>query len=72
LPVRDQLLSCLSNAKPQQFQARVLIAVEDGNVLSTSVLPATLQSCIDPLVKSQKLPRTQSAKREQFTYTLKR
>jgi hypothetical protein len=72
LPVRDQLLACLSNSKPQQFQARILLVIEDGNVLMTSVLPATLDGCLSPLIKNQKMPQTKSAKREQFTYTLKR
>ncbi|MFI5306748.1 MAG: hypothetical protein ACHQ53_05315 [Polyangiales bacterium] len=72
LPVRDQLLACLNAGPNKAFQARVLLAVEDGKVLMVSVLQKDLQACIEPLIRSQPFPKTKSAKREQLTYVIKR
>lgn len=72
LPVHDQLQACIKSAKPEAFQARVVIAVEDGQVLMVSVLPEHLQSCIEPLVRSQTFPLTHLSQRDRVTYTIKR
>lgn len=72
LPARDQLSRCLKNATPAAFQARVLLVVEQGKVLAVSVLPEGLQACIEPLIRAQTFPATDSAVREQVTYTVKR
>jgi hypothetical protein len=37
-----------------------------------SVTPSQLQSCIEPLVRSQNFPRPQISKREQVSYIVKR
>ncbi len=72
LPVHDQLIACLANAKKPTFQARVLLVVEDGKLLMVSVLPSELQGCVEPLIRSQTFPKTKSAKRDQISYTIKR
>jgi outer membrane protein assembly factor BamB len=72
LPVRDQLLACLKSQPKPMFQARALLVVEDGKVLMVSILPADLQTCLEPLIKAQPFPRTKSAKREQISYVVKR
>ena len=72
LPVHDPLQACIRNAQPEAFQARVVLVVEDGQVLMVSVLPEHLQSCIEPLVRSQPFPLTQLSQRDRVTYTIKR
>ena len=72
LPVHDPLQACIRNAKPDVFQARVVLVVEDGQVLMVSVLPEQLQSCIEPLVRSQSFPLTQLSQRDRVTYVIKR
>jgi outer membrane protein assembly factor BamB len=72
LPVRDQIQACIKSAKPDLFQARLLIMVEDGQVLMVTVTPQQLQTCIEPLVRAQNFPRPQISKREQVSYVIKR
>jgi hypothetical protein len=72
LPVRDQLRACLDQGQKQTFQARMVLVLEEGQALMVSVLPAELQSCVEPLVRAQKFPRTRTIKREQMSYTIKR
>ncbi len=72
LPVRGKLQNCVQNAKPETFQARVVLVIEDGQLLMVSVLPESLQTCIEPLIRSQKFPMTQISKRERLSYTVKR
>lgn len=72
LPVYDQIQTCIKSAKPDQFQARLVIIVEDGQVLTVTVTPDLLQSCIAPLVKAQTFPRVQISKRENVSYVIKR
>jgi hypothetical protein len=73
LPVHDKLQACLRDAKPDAaFQARVVLVVEDGQLLMVSVLPEPLQSCIEPLIRSQPFPLTQLSQRERISYIIKR
>jgi outer membrane protein assembly factor BamB len=72
LPVHDPLQGCIRNAQPEAFQARVVLVVEDGQVLMVSVLPEHLQSCIEPLVRSQPFPLTHLSQRDRVTYVIKR
>ena len=72
LPVRDELQGCLKKAPKPVYQSRVVLVVEDGQVLMVSVLPKELQGCVEPLVRSQQFPRTRNIKKERLTYTLKR
>jgi hypothetical protein len=72
LPVHDQLQACILDAKPEQFQARAVLVIEDGQVLMVSVTPEQLQSCIEPLIKRQQFPITQASQRERITYPIKR
>jgi hypothetical protein len=72
LPVHDKLQACVRTAKPDAFQARVVLVVEDGQVLMVSVLPEPLQPCIEPLIRSQRFPITQMSQRERVTYEIKR
>jgi hypothetical protein len=72
LPVHDPLQACVRNAQPEVFQARVVLVVEDGQVLMVSVLPEQLQGCIEPLVRSQTFPTTHLSQRDRVTYMLKR
>ncbi|HEX4354652.1 MAG TPA: hypothetical protein VHZ95_17100 [Polyangiales bacterium] len=71
LPVHDKLQACLKD-KPEAFQARVVLVVEDGQVLMVSVLPEPLQSCIEPLIRASQFPVTQLSQRERVSYTIKR
>ena len=71
-PARAELQECIKSAKPELFQARLVLVVEDGELLLLSVVPDSLQSCIEPIVRKQKFPRTQSSKRESISYTIKR
>ncbi|HKP55710.1 MAG TPA: hypothetical protein VJV78_03255 [Polyangiales bacterium] len=72
LPVRDQIQACIKGAKPDLFQARLVLMVEDGQVLMVTVTPQQLQGCIEPLVRSQNFPRPQISKRESVSYVIKR
>jgi outer membrane protein assembly factor BamB len=72
LPVHDRLQACIRDAQPEQFQARVVLVIEDGQVLMVSVLPEQLQSCIEPLIRKQPFPITQASQRERISYTIKR
>lgn len=72
LPVHDPLQACIRDANPPAFQARVVLVVEDGQVLMVSVLPAHLQSCIEPLVRSQTFPLTHLSQQDRVTYVIKR
>jgi outer membrane protein assembly factor BamB len=72
LPVRDKLSRCLKDATPQAFQARIVVVVQAGKVRMVSVLPESLQGCIEPLVRAQAFPVTGAGDREQISYTLKR
>jgi len=72
LPVHDPLQACIKNAQPETFQARVVLVVEDGQVLMVSVVPEHLQNCIEPLVRSQTFPLTHLSQRDRVTYTIKR
>jgi outer membrane protein assembly factor BamB len=72
LPVRDPLLACMQKQKRPTFQARVLLVVDQGQVAMVSILPKELQSCMEPLIRSQKFPSTRNGKREQLSYLVKR
>ena len=72
LPVRDQLKACLANAAKPTYQARVVIVIEETKPMMVSVLPAELQACVEPLVMSQKFPRTKLPKAERVTHIIKR
>jgi hypothetical protein len=72
LPVRDALRDCLAKAAKPTYQARIVLVVQDGKVQMVSVLPADVQTCIEPLVRSQAFARTESGQRESLVYTLKR
>ncbi|MEY4582283.1 MAG: hypothetical protein RL701_6986 [Pseudomonadota bacterium] len=72
LPVYDPLQACIRAAKPDVFQARVVLVIEDGQLLMVSVTPEQVQSCIEPLVRTQTFPLTQLSQRERITYMLKR
>jgi outer membrane protein assembly factor BamB len=70
LPVREQMKACLRNSGAKIFSARVLIMVNEGTVSLVSVLPNTLQSCIEPLVRSQKFPVTKTYGKENVAYNI--
>lgn len=72
LPVHDPLKACVATAKPDVFQARAVLVVEDGQVLMVSVLPEQLQNCIEPLIRSQQFPLTQLSQKDRVTYFIKR
>jgi hypothetical protein len=72
LPVRDKLQTCIQEAKPETFQARAVLVIEDGQLLMVSILPEHLQACIEPLIRSQAFPTTKISKRERISYTIKR
>jgi len=72
LPVHDGLQACIRSVKPDVFQARLVLVVEDGQVLMVSVVPEQLQNCIEPLVRAQTFPLTQLSRRDRVTYMLKR
>jgi outer membrane protein assembly factor BamB len=72
LPVHDQLQTCIKSVKPDAFQARLVLMIEDGQVLMVSVLPENLQTCIEPLIRSRNFPLTQASQRERLSYTIKR
>jgi outer membrane protein assembly factor BamB len=72
LPVRDKLQACLTAEGRNLFQARAVLVIEEGAVLMVSVMPSELQSCVEPLVRSQKFPQTRYPKKERLTYTVKR
>jgi hypothetical protein len=48
------------------------MVVEDGAVLMVSVVPAELQSCVEPLVLPQPFPKTRFPKKERLTHIIKR
>lgn len=72
LPVRDQIQACIKAQKPDVFQVRVIVVVEDGQLLMVSITPEQMQSCIEPLVRAQTFPRTKLSQRDQVSYTIKR
>jgi len=70
LPVRDQMKMCLRKSPKRIFSARVLIVVDEGKTSMVSVMPDSLQSCIEPLVRSQKFPTTEVFGKENVAYTI--
>lgn len=71
LPVRDELKLCLRKSSKRIFSARVLIVVDQGKTLMVSVMPNSVQSCIEPLVRSQQFPVTEVFGKENVAYTIK-
>ncbi len=72
LPVRDKLQACLAGASKPTFHARAVLVIEEGKILMVSVLPAELQTCIEPLVRGQTFPKTRFPTKERMTHTVKR
>jgi outer membrane protein assembly factor BamB len=70
LPVRDQMKLCLRKSPKRVFTARVLMVVDKGNISMVSVMPDSLQSCIEPLVRSQQFPVTEVFGKENVAYTI--
>lgn len=70
LPMRDKLQACVANAG--KFQARAVLVIEDGKVLMVSVLPAELQSCVEPLIRATEFAKTKFLKKERVTHIIKR
>ncbi len=61
-PVSDQLQACLAKDAKKLRSALLLMVIHRGDLISIHVQPASLQSCIEPLVRSQKFPITKTAK----------
>lgn len=72
LPVRRQLRACLTAEGRNLFRARVIVIVEDNAPKVISVNPKSIQRCVEPLVRSQPFPETETSTRQQLTYVLKR
>ncbi|MCG8554692.1 MAG: PQQ-like beta-propeller repeat protein [Proteobacteria bacterium] len=70
-PVKRQMRACLRTVDPPQYFARLVLVVEDGLLMSVSVVPESLRSCIEPLVRAQTFPVTRSMKREHVTYNVR-
>jgi hypothetical protein len=71
-PVKTQLQNCVEKGGADLFQVRVVLVIEDAQLLMVSVLPETLQSCVEPLIRAQKFPATRVSKKERISYTIKR
>jgi outer membrane protein assembly factor BamB len=68
-PVSDKLQACLAKDSNKPRSAVLLMVIHRGDIMSIHVQPASLQGCIEPLVRSQKFPITKTAK-ERITYAL--
>lgn len=70
LPVRTQLRACLKSGERVVHSARIVLVVEDGSLLSVSVVPQSTQACLEPIIRGLTFPTTLSTKRERINYTL--
>jgi outer membrane protein assembly factor BamB len=73
-PVEQQLSACVRNDPKRPLTARLTIVVDgnNGDVLAVQTLPASLKSCVEPIVLTVPFPATKYAKRETLTHTLTR
>ncbi|MEM9187859.1 MAG: PQQ-binding-like beta-propeller repeat protein [Myxococcota bacterium] len=72
-PVADQLSACVRNAPGHPMSARLVLAFDgNGNVDTVSVVPATMQACVEPLIRSQTFPANRRARPERLSYVLRR
>jgi hypothetical protein len=69
-PVHGQLRDCLRSAKGRPRNARILMVINSGSVDSVHVVPTSLQSCVEPLVRSRQFPVTRVGGRERVTYSV--
>jgi len=72
MPVRSQMLACLSAAPTHPRTARIILRLDgEGQIERVSIAPANLRSCLEPLVRSQQYPANERGASEQFIYTLR-
>jgi hypothetical protein len=72
-PLREKLSECFRNDPAHPLSARLTVIVEgDGQVVSAATLPESLEPCVEPLVRSIKLPATRFGKRDTLHYALSR
>lgn len=69
-PVQAQVTQCVRNDPGHPVSARLTVVVEAGKVFSVQTLPASLQTCVEPLVRRISLPATRLAKRETLHHTI--
>jgi hypothetical protein len=69
-PVQAQVTQCVRNDPAHPINARLTVVVEAGKVFSVQTLPASLQPCVEPLVRRITLPTTRIAKRETLHHTI--
>jgi hypothetical protein len=69
-PVQAQVTQCVRNDPAHPISARLTVVVEAGKVESVKTLPASLQPCVEPLVRRISLPATRLAKRETLHHTI--
>jgi hypothetical protein len=69
-PVQAQVTQCVRNDPAHPISARLTVVVEAGKVASVQTLPASLQPCVEPLVRRITLPATRTAKRETLHHTI--
>jgi hypothetical protein len=77
--VRRQLSDCLWERATETSrgrvhpQARVVLAVEpDGTIDMVSVLPHSIEACVEPLVRAQSFPATRAHRRQILTHFIHR
>jgi hypothetical protein len=71
--VQRRLQQCIDAAPAEVRSARVVIMVGAGGAVeSVSVNPASLQDCVEPVVRERTFPETQREAREPVTHTLRR
>lgn len=72
-PVEADLARCLREDRSHPPSARIVVAVDGaGAIESVSAAPATLQSCVEPLVRAQVFPGHPQGWRQQVTHVLRR
>ena len=71
--VRPEMTRCLGEHERRMRSARiVLVLAGDGSIQLVSVVPADLQRCLEPLVRSVEFPANSRNTRQQLTYTFRR
>jgi hypothetical protein len=69
-PVKAEVTQCVRDDPAHPSSARLTVVVEAGKISSVQTLPASLKTCVEPLVRRINLPATRLAKRETLHHTI--
>ena len=72
-PVMPAIRQCMDSADPAQPSVRLILVVNPtGEWSAVGTSPASLQTCVAPLVRSQTMPSVTSSLRQRLTFVVSR